>query len=181
MQNVWALGCAPRPPKQSPYCKFLATPLCYWNGRLGFRSRSGLTKHNENWYSQPPCVTFSITVCNLRRLRRAGGSLTPRPNDPSLQALRHGHFGAVPHPNHCLCPPSEDCASKENNRSSGTWAYFRVCAPQNTACAPQAWVVPFQDEKHEWTPRRSLRFRAEDPLFFGLYPWICGQEARSAR
>ena len=25
---------------------------CYWNGRLGFDSRSGQTKHYKNWYSQ---------------------------------------------------------------------------------------------------------------------------------
>ena len=35
--------------------------------------------------------------------------------------------------------------------------------PQNIACAPESVrKISFQEEKHEWTRRLSLRFRAED-------------------
>ena len=47
---------------------------------------------------------------------------------------------------------------------------FKPCAPQNTACAPEiVSVISFQEEKHEWKRRLSLRFRAKD-LFLVFTP-----------
>ena len=84
-------------------------------------------------------------------------------------------------PNHCLYP-SEDCAPKESNRTGTTGAYFGACAPPKYClCPPSVRKASFQDEKHEWTKilRRSLRFRAEDLVFWSS-PQICGQEPKLA-
>ena len=49
------------------------------------------------------------------------------------------------------------------------------CAfPKYCLCPPSASKVSFQFEKHEWTPRRILKFRAEG-LFFSLHPNFAGK------
>ena len=60
--------------------------------------------------------------------------------------------------------------------SSGQWKSY---TPPGYATAPfhSPSEVSFQDEKHEWTPRRSPRFRDEH-LFFGLHSRICEQEPK---
>ena len=34
--------------------------VCFWNGRLGVRFRVGSNQWLKNWYSQLPCLTFSM-------------------------------------------------------------------------------------------------------------------------
>ena len=80
-----------------------------------------------------------------------------------------------------IVPPSESCARKESNRPGSTGVHFRACTPQQYClCPPSVSEISFQDKKHHYTLRLSLKFCAED-LFFVLHPRICGQKARFAQ
>ena len=69
-----------------------------------------------------------------------------------------------------ICSPSKDCAPKESNTPCAAGVHVGACIPQTTACAlPSVSKVSLQDEKHEWTTIRSLKFRAEDLFLFSVY------------
>ena len=84
---------------------------------------------------------------------------------PPDQARRHGgHFRAVP------SQIINACAPKERNRPGATSVHFGACAPQkNCLFLLSVSKISFQDEKYECTPKLSLRFRAEDVLFFLVF------------
>ena len=80
-----------------------------------------------------------------------------------------GHFGAVPFMRE-LCP----------ERKQQAWCHWSalqgLCCPKILLVPPRVSKNTFQDEKHEWTPKRSLSFAPK--TFFWSSPvnlWARGQ------
>ena len=112
-----------------------------------------------------------VIVLNVDKSSKLSSVLGPVP---------WGVFQGLAPPNDCLCYPSEKCAPKRGlcpPKSNNLVPLKCILGPVSPKILlvpppPSESKVSFQEEKHKWT-------RAKD-LFFGLPPWICGQEWRSS-